>query len=164
MIINRNFSLLFPDFRRRLIQGLWLARKAGLHAYLFEGYRGEARQAALYAQGRTLPGSKVTWVKAGFSFHNYGLAGDIVFDGNSKPGVQWSWEGDYADLYKDDYAKLAEILKGVGLDWLGDSGVERAHFQHKTSYKTSDMKKIVEVQGLLGLWQLLYDEQREKLR
>lgn len=37
-----------------------------------------AEQEALYAQGRTKPGKVVTNAKAGMSYHNYGLAVDIV--------------------------------------------------------------------------------------
>ena len=35
-------------------------------------------QEALYAQGRSLPGKIVTQAKAGLSYHNYGIAIDIV--------------------------------------------------------------------------------------
>ena len=158
--INRNFALLHPDFRRLLTRGLRLAHEAGLKAYLFEGYRSLKRQGVLYNQGRLTPGKIVTWVKPGLSYHNYGLAADIVFDGSEKPGIQWSWEGDYAEKYKDPYGTLAEILKGVGLYWLGDTGIERAHFQLKSSLHIAEMREIYDTQGLLGLWDILYNEQR----
>ena len=43
-----------------------------------QGFRTFAEQDALYAQGRTKPGAKVTNAKGGQSIHNYGLAVDIV--------------------------------------------------------------------------------------
>lgn len=43
-----------------------------------QGLRTFEEQNALYAQGRTKPGSKVTNAKAGQSFHNYGQAIDLV--------------------------------------------------------------------------------------
>jgi peptidoglycan L-alanyl-D-glutamate endopeptidase CwlK len=162
--INREPYLLHPDFRRLLMLGLRQAHRAGLKAYLFEGYRSFKRQAVLYNQGRTTEGRIVTWVRPGLSYHNYSIAGDIVFDGSEKPGIQWSWEGDYAEIYKDDYAKLAEILKSVGLHWLGDTGIERAHFQLKTSIKIAEMKEIYEAEGLLALWSILHKEQRGSKR
>ena len=42
-----------------------------------QGLRTFAEQDALYAQGRTKPGAKVTNAKGGQSIHNYGLAVDI---------------------------------------------------------------------------------------
>jgi peptidoglycan L-alanyl-D-glutamate endopeptidase CwlK len=42
------------------------------------GRRTMAEQQALYAQGRTTPGSIVTRAPAGSSAHNYGLAADLV--------------------------------------------------------------------------------------
>ena len=43
-----------------------------------QGLRTFAEQDALYQQGRTKPGKKVTNAKAGQSIHNYGFAVDIV--------------------------------------------------------------------------------------
>ena len=43
-----------------------------------QGLRSSQAQAALYAQGRTAPGEIVTHAPPGFSWHEYGLAVDIV--------------------------------------------------------------------------------------
>ncbi len=40
------------------------------------GYRSFEEQAAIYAQGRTIPGPIRTKAQAGLSYHNYGLATD----------------------------------------------------------------------------------------
>lgn len=46
------------------------------------GLRTYEEQNALYAQGRTAPGNKVTNAKGGFSNHNFGIAFDIgIFEG-----------------------------------------------------------------------------------
>lgn len=47
-----------------------------------QGLRTWAEQAALYAQGRTVPGKVVTDARPGYSWHNFGLAVDVApFDG-----------------------------------------------------------------------------------
>ncbi len=43
-----------------------------------QGLRSWGEQAALYAQGRTAPGKIVTNAQPGSSYHNYGLAVDVV--------------------------------------------------------------------------------------
>ena len=64
---------------RSLAEAL-LARSAaaGIPLTVTFTYRSPATQAALYAQGRTTPGRVVTNARAGESFHNYGLAFDVV--------------------------------------------------------------------------------------
>lgn len=49
----------------------------GYTLFVTDGYRTLAEQARLYAQGRTLPGPKVTSIKRGM--HNLGLAADVAF-------------------------------------------------------------------------------------
>jgi len=46
---------------------------------LISGLRTYEEQDALYAQGRTAPGPKVTNAPGGHSNHNFGLAFDMVF-------------------------------------------------------------------------------------
>jgi peptidoglycan L-alanyl-D-glutamate endopeptidase CwlK len=149
---NRSLNLLYPPFAEKVQQGLLLAEKVGLHAAVFEGWRSIQRQGALFAQGRTTPGKIITYARPWQSLHQYGVAVDIVFDGDEKPGVQWSWEGDYADGKKDDYAQLAVIMKSLGFEWLGDKNIERAHFQLSYGMSVMQMARISEDRGLLGLW------------
>lgn len=49
----------------------------GIQLVLVEGDRSPERQAALYAQGRTTPGKRVTYARAYESAHNWGLAIDV---------------------------------------------------------------------------------------
>jgi peptidoglycan L-alanyl-D-glutamate endopeptidase CwlK len=58
--------------------------------------------------------------------HNWGVAFDLVFDGNNwKPGIQWSWDN------KWPWKKLGELGKSKGLEWGGDWTTLRdwPHFQ-----------------------------------
>ncbi|MES2936333.1 MAG: M15 family metallopeptidase [Pseudomonadota bacterium] len=94
------------------------AKERGLDARLLSGYRSEADQERLYAQGRTQPGQIVT--NARRSVHNTGLAFDVgIFQqgrlsGNSR-----------------DYETLGALGKELGLIWGGDWHpiVDTPHFE-----------------------------------
>lgn len=80
----------------------------------FMGLRTFKQQDALWAQGRTLPGKIVTKAKGGESFHNFGLAVDMVEDGDvTRAGIQWSWSNNA------DYLKVGSVTKDCGLEWGG---------------------------------------------
>lgn len=87
---------------------------------LFEGFRTPARQAHLYAQGRTRPGAIVTKAQPWSSYHQYGLAVDLVL----RIGGQWSWD--------DSGARAAawSRMNAIGLDeGLEPLSWERPHLQ-----------------------------------
>jgi peptidoglycan L-alanyl-D-glutamate endopeptidase CwlK len=151
-MINRSKNLLYPPFLDRVETGLLKAMAVDIHAHIFEGYRSVKRQADLFAIGRSAPGKIVTYAKPWQSLHQYGVAVDIVFDGDIKPGTQWDWRGDYVNDKANDYEKLAVILKGQGLEWLGDKNIELAHFQMSFGMTYQQMARITEDQGILGLW------------
>jgi peptidoglycan L-alanyl-D-glutamate endopeptidase CwlK len=111
-----------------------LADEESLRFAAHMGLRTFEMQQALYAQGRLpleevnylrkLAGwgpipvqenrRKVTNARAGSSFHNYGLAVDIVEDGDpDRAGIQWSWANNKA------YLTIGKHTKRVGLEWGG---------------------------------------------
>lgn len=51
----------------------------------YYGVRSMEEQDSLYAQGRTVPGSIVTWARAGDSPHNYGCASDWTYWAGNSP-------------------------------------------------------------------------------
>ena len=77
---------------------------------MFEGYRSQKRQDALYAQGRTVPGAKVTWVKE--SPHTARRAADVVWTDSAG---NWRWDGP-----DDLWAILGHCARANGLRWGGD--------------------------------------------
>ena len=86
-----------------------------------------AEQAALYAQGRTTPGAKVTNAQPGSSAHNYGLALDVVPIVNGKP--DWNFNQMHPSAAWEKAGRLGRL---AGLEWFGSIGspfVEAAHFQ-----------------------------------
>ena len=76
-------------------------------------YRDAESQNALYAQGRTKPGSVVTNAKAGQSWHNWRCAFDVVPLRNGKP--VWGTMGKDLELWN----KVGAIGESVGLEWAG---------------------------------------------
>jgi peptidoglycan L-alanyl-D-glutamate endopeptidase CwlK len=77
-------------------------------------YRDQAFQDALYAQGRTSPGLKVTWTRE--SRHTSRRAWDIAI---KKPDGSIDWNVAKADVDLDqlpDYLELALVGKEVGLN------------------------------------------------
>lgn len=87
----------------------------GLYFAAFMGLRTIDEQNALYSQGRTAPGKRVTNAKGGQSWHNFGLAVDLVEDGDpDKVGVQWSWAN------SRDYLRIGEFVQQIDkLEWGG---------------------------------------------
>jgi peptidoglycan L-alanyl-D-glutamate endopeptidase CwlK len=76
--VDRDPAHLFPEFRKRLAAAQKAAKAlTGRDWVLVEGYRSQARQDFLYAQGRTRPGPIVTWMKSP-KWHGKGLAADLA--------------------------------------------------------------------------------------
>lgn len=94
-----------------------------------------AEQDALFAQGRTKPGNIITKASAGLSYHNYGLAVDIVLlldrDGDGKyTEASWDTKGDYDGDRKSDWIEIVQVFKEFGWEWGGDwKFLDLPHFQ-----------------------------------
>lgn len=104
----------------------------GIEILITSTYRDNESQNALYAQGRTAPGKKVTNAKGGQSFHNYRCAFDFVPLVNGK--AQWN------DLTL--FKRCGVIAKRVGLEWAGDwvSFKEYAHCQFTNGKTLKDLQ------------------------
>lgn len=68
-----------PLLQARVTRFFNKLEEKGLTPRITQGLRTVEEQNALYAQGRTKPGSIVTNAKGGQSWHNYGMAVDIAF-------------------------------------------------------------------------------------
>jgi peptidoglycan L-alanyl-D-glutamate endopeptidase CwlK len=98
--------------------------KKGIGIRIVQGFRTFAEQDALYAQGRTKPGNKVTNARSGQSYHNYGLAIDfcLLTDTNSDGKKEISWDTTI-DLNNDqlsDWMQVVDLFKKSGWKWGGD--------------------------------------------
>jgi len=106
-------------------------RQMGVPILITSTLRTMEEQTALYAIGRTIPplGKIVTNAKAGWSYHNYGLAFDIaVLDGTK---VTYAPK---VDVNRDnvwDYINVGHVGQNIGLEWGGawHSFVDVPHFQ-----------------------------------
>jgi peptidoglycan L-alanyl-D-glutamate endopeptidase CwlK len=111
-------------------------------------FRTFAEQDSLYAQGRTKPGKIVTNAKGGQSYHNYGLAIDVVLlvdkDKNGTfETASWDTKTDFDGDAKSDWQEIVAIFKRYGWEWGGDwKFVDAPHFQKKLG------KSIMELQAL----------------
>lgn len=78
---SRDLSLLAPKFRAAVEAAIADCAAKGFPVKVAEALRSQERQAYLYAQGRTRPGSKVTNAPTNLtSWHGYGLAVDVIHE------------------------------------------------------------------------------------
>ena len=104
-----DLDLIYPPFLERVLNAVAACEARGVTFIATHGYRTYGAQMALWAQGRTALGPRVTNAMGGQSAHNFGLAIDFVRDiDRSKAGVQPSWE-------PKDYAILIEECEKRGL-------------------------------------------------
>jgi peptidoglycan L-alanyl-D-glutamate endopeptidase CwlK len=107
-----------------------------------QSLRTYAEQDDLYAQGRTKPGRIVTNAKGGFSWHNFGLALDVVEILDGQANWQTDWE------------EIARVGIGLGFSWGGNfkSFKDKPHFeiryglsldQARARYKEGEYIKLI---------------------
>lgn len=123
--MSRDLNLLHPYVKYLAEQFLEKCKAAGLKPTITSTLRTMAEQEKIYAQGRTAPGKIVSYAKAGYSYHNYGLAFDVAFPA-------------YAD-----YKKASVIGKTLGMRWGGDfkQFVDLPHFEWSGNLKIADLLK-----------------------
>jgi len=95
--------------------------KLGIRLRVTDALRTDDEQNSLYEQGRTKPGQIVTRAKAGKSYHNYGLAIDVVEITNN---------GDVN--YSTNWPAIEKIGVKNGFFWGGnwpEPNADKPHFQ-----------------------------------
>lgn len=109
---------------------------AGIDLLITSTYRDLEAQAALYAQGRTTPGPRVTNAQAGKSFHNWRVAFDLVPLRLGKP--VWGTEGKDGALWQ----QIGQIGEALGLEWAGrwQRFKEYPHFQYTGGLTLADFQ------------------------
>lgn len=91
---------------------------------LASGWRSFAEQETDYQKGRTTPGPIVTYSPPGSSYHNYGLAGDVV-KVNPDGSIDW----------KFDYSRLVPIALKYGMTCgYNFPHKDSDHFENKFGY------------------------------
>ena len=118
-------ATLLPEVRPIARSLVHKARQAGIQVRIISGLRTYTQQDALYAQGRTSPGARVTNARAGYSNHNFGIAFDVgVFEGSKY----------LAESVK--YKAVGALGMDLGLEWGGSwkSIVDQSHFQLRPAW------------------------------
>lgn len=136
MINSRSLNDLNPKVKPMVEAFIQKCKNNGIDLLVTSTYRDFESQNALYAQGRTAPGKKVTNAKAGQSWHNWRCAVDIVPLRNGKP--VWSTSGSDWALWE----AVANIGKSCGLEWAGEwkTFKEYAHFQYTGGLTLADFQ------------------------
>ncbi len=132
MINSRKIEDLHPHVAKLCKEFVAKCDEAGIDVLITSTYRDHESQAALYAQGRTAPGKKVTNAKPGQSWHNWRVAFDFVPVVNGK--AQWN------DL--KTFEKCGIIAESLGLEWAGrwKSFKEMAHIQYTGGLTMKDFQ------------------------
>jgi len=120
-----------PGFRKRLDLFEARLREKGIRVKMVSGYRSLAEQDRLYAIGRTKPGRIVTKARAGYSWHNYGLAADYAFVVKGRVTWQGPWQ------------TFGEIARSCGFEWGGDwkRFTDRPHVQWRKGKSLAHMRR-----------------------
>ena len=101
-----------------------------------------AEQNALYAQGRSVPGKIVTNARGGQSYHNYGLAIDIVLIIDGKT-ASWDVKTDFDGDGKSDWMEVVSIFKQHGWEWGGDwKFSDQPHFQKTFGKSVRELQSL----------------------
>lgn len=105
--------------------------------------RTDKEQDDLFAIGRTKPGKRVTNARGGQSYHNYGLAFDIVLIIDGKT-ASWDTLRDFDGDRVSDWMEVVAIAKKYGWEWGGDfkSFKDQPHFQKTFGKTTAQLRAL----------------------
>lgn len=129
-----------PALVTRLEKFLKAAWQDGARVIVQEGYRDHKKQDELFKKGG------VTNARGGDSYHNYGLAVDVVFL-DEKNRLSWS--------PRHDWKRLGELGKKFGLKWGGDFSKlkDLCHFEYHPKLTIKDLKALYREGQLPKVWQ-----------
>lgn len=133
MINSRNIHDLHPEVQILCEKFLTACMAEDIDIIITSTYRDNESQDALYSQGRTTIGLKITNAHGGESWHNYRLAFDFVPLTHGKP----DWQN--IQLFN----RCGEIGESVGLEWAGrwKSFKELAHLQYTAGHNLAYFKQ-----------------------
>ena len=142
-------SRLYGPFLVRLKDALTAAQMRGSDCYPTCGWRSFEEQDKRWKAYKAGTGTRAA--PAGMSAHNYGIAVDVVPDGDlAKPGLQ-------ADYSTPAYRILGEEVRKSGLVW-GDSFGDRPHIQ------APDFVRGRHLAVLRRIWQRTHGDEITRLR
>ncbi|MFC4101258.1 M15 family metallopeptidase [Paenibacillus xanthanilyticus] len=110
---------LHPEVAAKAHQLKEAGKKRGITIRITDDFRSAAEQDALYRKGRETPGSIVTNVKGGHSYHNYGLAVDFAIE-TGDGEIIWDLDYDGNRDGQSDWMEIVWLAKSLGFSWGGD--------------------------------------------
>ncbi len=153
-ISEARLGVVHPMLREKIQRLAYLLALENINIRVAQGLRTWAVQALLYAQGRTAPGKIVTNGRPGQSWHNFGLAVDVVPDSAlAAPGV---FEPDWDETHPA-WQRIVAIGESLGLT----SGAhfrtikDFPHLQLTGKFPASppdDVRGIFLASGIQGVW------------
>ena len=160
----RDVTKTHPELQKKIKELISLCMKNGIKIKITECVRTVQEQNALYAKGRTAPGSIVTNCK-GTSYaspHQWGIAFDFAI----YQDVDSDGDIDISDLYNHKLMNVVGKLgQSIGLEWGGSwkSFVDKPHFQlpdwGSTTKKLRSMYKTPE--EFMATWSNKKDEEKK---
>lgn len=143
---------LHPVFASKVEQLLKNCQSHGLIVGIHKGLRTFAEQEALYK--KRINGKRVTLARPGMSWHNYGLAVDIVFKDCKISRGSWCW-GDH-----HPWKQLGSLGIELGLTWGGNFKklYDAPHFEWHPGLKIVDVLKLYNRFGLKSVWTQIKEE------
>ncbi len=128
--MSRKLSDLHPTVQAMAEEFVRKCEASGLKIVIYQTLRTFAEQNALYAQGRTMPGKRVTNARGGESYHNYGMAFDFAFIGF---GGVVTWDG--------PWEMAGQIGEAIGFEWGGrwKGLVDKPHLQFTGGLSIKDL-------------------------
>lgn len=132
MISSRKLEDLHPTVREYCERFILACDDAGVDVIITSTFRDEESQNALFAQGRSRPGKRITNARGGDSFHQYRVAFDFAPVLNGK--IDWN----DTKLWKI----CGEIAEGIGLEWGGNwtKFKDLPHCQYTEGLTLNDFK------------------------
>lgn len=125
MLTSRKIDDLAFPAKVRALKFIGETKADGIDLLVTCTLRDAEAQRALYAQGRSAPGAIVTWADAGDSYHQYGVALDVVPLLNGKP----VW-GTVAPADLALWQRVGAIGERCGLEWAGRWSKRKREYPH----------------------------------
>ena len=152
--MGRGKSKLHPRVRELCAEFERRCREAGLNVLVTETFRTAQEQDALYAQGRTKPGSIITRCKGADyqSPHQWGVAFDFCQNVRGR-------EYDDSDGF---FRKCGEIGKKLGLFWGGDfrTFVDKPHLEWAEALPNNSTRTLKQKYGTPERYIATWEEEK----
>ena len=154
--MSRDLSLLHPKLQKLVPLIIGACAGQGLPVLITDGWRSKAEQDAIYAQGRTKPGTIVTQVQYPNSMHNWGVAVDFCRNVKGR-------EYDDSDNF---FGRVGSVAKSFGMQWGGDwkNFTDKPHLQlaeYSLDGTTSYLKRVYgSPENFIKTWGEYKDEEK----